>query len=131
MNNDSQAKENVKGRRPLQKWAVVAFIVFFILGYLLASPCLCREGSVKGFYKSIFYIIVIARLLYGIFERNLKVIDFILWVCSFIGFVSLLSAFSKTLITNRYEWVQANALVVGLSVGYAKTAAYAFFSNMY
>lgn len=86
MDIDSKTDTNKKERPPIQKWAVVAFIVFFIVGYLFALPCLCQEGAVKGLYKSIFFIIVIGRLLYSIFKRNLKVIDFILWAGSFIGF---------------------------------------------
>jgi hypothetical protein len=86
MNENTQTEEDARGRRPLQKWAVIAFIIFFIFGYLLAAPCMCREGAARGFYKSIFYVIVIARLLYGLLKRNLKIIDFILWVGSFICF---------------------------------------------
>lgn len=86
MDIDSQSYKSVKERPPVQKWAVVAFIVFLVIGYLFALPCLCQEGAEKGFYKSIFYVIVIGRLLYGIFKRNPKVVDFILWIGFFIGF---------------------------------------------
>lgn len=86
MSDDIQTKENVSGRPPIQKWAVVCVIIFFVFGYILSAPCLCREGSIKGFYTTIFYLIVLARLLYGLFKRNLRVVDYLLWVGFFVGF---------------------------------------------
>jgi len=80
-------KETTKSRPPIQKWAVAGIVIFFVVGYLLASPCLCIEGSVKGAYKTIFYLIVLVRLLYGLFKRNLCPAVFFLWVGGFLLFV--------------------------------------------
>ncbi len=79
----------MKDRPAIQKWAVVGVIVFFIVGYFLSTPCMCRAGAIKGFYKTIFYVIVIVRLLYGLFKRNLRLADYLLWVISFTGFCIL------------------------------------------
>ena len=73
-------------REPLQSGAIAGVIVFLVFGFLLAQPCLCREGAVVGFYKSIFYFIVVVRLLFGILMRNLKKPDFLLWVGGFVLF---------------------------------------------
>ncbi len=80
-------KQSTSSRPPIQKWAVAAIFIFFVIGYLLASPCLCIEGSVKGAYKTVFYLIVLARLLYGLFKRNLRPAVFFLWVGGFLLFV--------------------------------------------
>jgi len=89
MSNDIQMKKSVRDRPPLQKWIVMGVIAFFVFGYFLAAPCLCLEGAVKGFYKTIFYLIVLARLLYGLFKRNLRLIDYLLWVSFFVSFCIL------------------------------------------
>ncbi len=82
-------KESVKSRQPLQRWAIIGFIAFFVFGYFLAAPCLCPAGAVKGFYASIFYAIVVIRLLYGLLKRNLRLSDYLLWVGSFVSFCIL------------------------------------------
>jgi hypothetical protein len=79
-------KENASRRLPLQKDAIAVFIAFLVVGFLIAQPCLCREGAVAGLYKSIFYLIVAVRLLYGILKRNLRRSDFALWVGGFVLF---------------------------------------------
>jgi hypothetical protein len=86
MSKENDKSEIVEIRPPLQKGAIAAFVAFFIFGFLLAQPCLCREGAVVGYYKSIFYLIVVLRLLYGILKRNLKKVDFLLWIGGFVFF---------------------------------------------
>ncbi len=86
MNQENDKSKIVETRPPLQKSAVAVFVAFLILGFILAQPCLCREGAVVGFYKSIFYLIVVLRLLYGILKRNLKILDFLLWIGGFVLF---------------------------------------------
>ena len=86
MNQKNDKSKIVETRPPLQKCAVAVFVAFLILGFILAQPCLCREGAVVGFYKSIFYLIVVLRLLYGILKRNLKILDFLLWIGGFVLF---------------------------------------------
>jgi len=70
-------------RPPLQKWAIIGFIAFFILGWMCSMPVLNREGAVIGFYTAILYLVVVMRLLYGVLNRNMKVADYILWVGAF------------------------------------------------
>ena len=86
MSKEERTKENDSKHPPLQKGAIAAFIIFFIVGFFMALPCLCAEGSVAGLYKSIFYLIVIFRLLYGLIKRNLKISDFLLWIGGFLVF---------------------------------------------
>ncbi len=86
MSNDIQIEKSIKERPPIQKWGVVGIVIFFVFGYFLAAPCLCPEGAVKGLYTTIFYLVILARLLYGLFRRNLKLIDYFLLVGFFIGF---------------------------------------------
>jgi hypothetical protein len=86
MSDGMQTEKSVKDRPPIQKWAVIGVIVFFVLGYILSEPCLCREGAVKGFYMTIFYLIVLVRLLYSLFKRNLRLADYLLWVVFFVVF---------------------------------------------
>jgi hypothetical protein len=86
MNQKNEKSKIVETRPPLQKSAVAVFVAFLILGFIFAQPCLCREGAVVGFYKLIFYLIVVLRLLYGILKRNLKILDFLLWIGGFVFF---------------------------------------------
>ena len=64
----------------------IAFIAFLIFGLFLAMPCLCRQGAVAGLYKSLFYLIVICRLLYGLLRRNIDISVFGLWIGGYIVF---------------------------------------------
>ena len=82
-NNDEQAGGP---QRPIQKWAVAGLIAFFFVGVVLAAPCLCPTGAVKGLYKSGFLLVAGARLLYGFFKRNLTVTDYALWTGGFLVF---------------------------------------------
>ena len=86
MSEENEKSETVETRPPLQKGAIAVSVAFLILGFILAQPCLCREGAVIGFYKSIFYLIVVLRLLDGILKRNLKLVDFLLWIGGFVTF---------------------------------------------
>ncbi len=88
MNTDCGSKPAVE-RPPLQRWAIAALLLFFPVGFLLAQPCMCREGAVRGFYKSVFFLIVMARLLYGVLRRDLQRVDFALWAGSFTAFCIL------------------------------------------
>jgi hypothetical protein len=89
MSTDCESKPAAAGRPPLQRWAIVALVLFFPFGFLLAQPCMCREGAVRGFYKSVFFLIVMTRLLYGVLRRDLQRMDFALWTGSFTGFCIL------------------------------------------
>ena len=89
MSEENEKSEIVQTRPPLQTGAIAVFVAFLILDFILAQPCLCREGAVIGFYKSIFYLIVVLRLLYGILKRNLKTLDFLLWIGGFVLFCIL------------------------------------------
>lgn len=64
----------------------IAFIAFLILGLFLAMPCLCCQGAVAGLYKSVFYLVVICKLLYGLLRRNIDVSTFGLWIGGYIVF---------------------------------------------
>ena len=83
---DENKIKTVEKRKPLKKDAIAGFILFLIFGFILAQPCLCPQGAVAGFYKSIFYLFVVIRLLYGIIKRNLNLFDFLLWVGGFVVF---------------------------------------------
>ncbi|MBN2590678.1 MAG: hypothetical protein JXA96_12515 [Sedimentisphaerales bacterium] len=71
---------------PVPSWAAWGTFIFFLIGLFAAMPCMCREGVIIAQYSSILYIIVLARLPYGILRRNLKKQDFALWVGAFIVF---------------------------------------------
>ena len=86
MNDNIRTEDNVTTRPPIQKWAIVGIVLFFIVGFFLSAPCLCHQGAAKGSYKTIFYIIVLIRLLYGLFKRNLQLVDYLLWVIPFVVF---------------------------------------------
>jgi hypothetical protein len=71
---------------PLQLWAVRGLLAFFVLGLLASIPCMCREGVVIASYTLVFYIIVLARLLYGVLRQRLTPIDYLAWVGAFVAF---------------------------------------------
>ncbi len=75
--------------RPVPKAAWVAFFLFFVIGYMVAAPCLCPGGPLAGRYKLIFFAIVVARLLYGLVRRNITPADFLLWIVGFTVFCFL------------------------------------------
>ena len=75
-----------KNRTPFQKGALFGIIAFIIVGYVLAASCLCQAGAVRGKYKSIFYLIVLVRLFYGLLKRNLRLDDYLLWTVAFLLF---------------------------------------------
>jgi hypothetical protein len=70
----------------LPPWTVSGVVAFSVLGLLVSLPCLCRQGVGVVQYASVFYIIVLVRLVYGILRRNLRPIDYLVWVGSFIAF---------------------------------------------
>jgi hypothetical protein len=72
--NDTSAQTTISC-----KWPVIGLVLFIIIGFIFSMPCLCREGAVKGFVKSIFYALVIIRLIYGIYKKNLKRTDYFIW----------------------------------------------------
>ncbi len=82
-------KEVLPLKPTVSKGMIAAFFLFMVIGCLWAMPCLCMEGAVKGRYKSIFYIIVIIRLSYGLLRRKLSWADYLLWVGMFIIFCVL------------------------------------------
>lgn len=86
MSNENDKSGIVEAGPPLQTGAIAGVVAFTILGFLLAQPCLCMSGRVVGFYKLVFYSIVVLRLLYGILRRNPQVEDFILWIGGFVFF---------------------------------------------
>ncbi len=73
-------------RQPLQKGMIIAVVAFVIIGLAFAQPCLCVAGAVVGSYKSMFYLIAVVRLLYGLLMRRLNRADYLLWVLGFILF---------------------------------------------
>ncbi|MDO8303829.1 MAG: hypothetical protein Q7T18_11360 [Sedimentisphaerales bacterium] len=78
-------KDNVvKAKRPT--WQIVVLIVFFIIGFLISQPCLCREGAVKGAVKSMLLLIVLARFGIGLYKNNLTKADFVGWIGVFLVF---------------------------------------------
>jgi len=86
MAENIKIQKNKEQRPPLQKWAITSTVIFFVVGYAIAMPCLCPSGAVKGQFKSIFLLIVMLRLIVGIFKRNLQVKDFLLWTIVFFIF---------------------------------------------
>lgn len=70
----------------LPPWIVSGVIAFSVLGLFVSLPCLCRQGVDIVQYASVFYVIVLVRLVYGILRRNLRPIDYLAWVGSFIAF---------------------------------------------
>ena len=86
MNAENDTENRISPQPAVQTWAAVGIVAFFVVGTILALPCLCPEGAVKGLYESIFLLVVGARLLYGFIKRKLTVTDYLLWVGSFVAF---------------------------------------------
>ena len=72
--------------QPVHKGILISVAAFVVIGLVFAQPCLCVAGAVVGSYKSMFYLIVVVRLLYGILMRRLNRADYLLWVLGFILF---------------------------------------------
>jgi hypothetical protein len=73
-------------RPPIQKWAVILFTLFLIVNLPLTLPLLCPGGNIAGLFKMIFFLLAVLRLLFGLIQRNLKPVDFLLWAGSSTGF---------------------------------------------
>lgn len=78
--------DEAREKRPIQKWAVIGTVLFFIVAYPLSIPCMCLAGSVKADYNMILLLIVTLRLLIGILTRKLTVGSFLIWVLGFFAF---------------------------------------------
>ena len=89
MSEEIQKVESPEEKEPTQKWLVAGIIVFFVSGFLFASPCLCRTGAIKGFYRMIFYVVVLGRMLYGLHKKNFQLADYLIWVGFFVVFCIL------------------------------------------
>jgi uncharacterized membrane protein (DUF106 family) len=74
-NNQNISKEQ---KRP--KWQIIVIILFFIIGYIVSMPCLCQAGATKGAVKSMFLLIVLGRLIFGVYKNHLKISDCVLWI---------------------------------------------------
>ena len=74
---------------PIPSWAARGTFLFFVLGLpvLLGLFGPSRAGVAIAYYSSILYVIVLIRLLYGIFRRNLKKQDFAMWVGAYFVFI--------------------------------------------
>jgi hypothetical protein len=84
MDDQSVSKNMTPVKRPT--WQIVAMIIFCIIGFLFAMPCLCPEGAVEGTFKLMFFMLVMARLLFGFYRNNLSKVDFVVWIGMFLIF---------------------------------------------
>jgi hypothetical protein len=57
----------------------LALLVFFVVGFILASPCLCLEGVVGGNIKLAFFVLVFCRLAWCIYKRTFRFVDYIVY----------------------------------------------------
>lgn len=84
MDEQSVTENRMKIKRPL--WQIVVLIIFSVIGIISALPCLCPQGAVKGSIKSLFLVIVMAKLLFGFYKNNLTKIDIVVWMGAFFVF---------------------------------------------
>jgi len=64
----------------------LALLLFFIVGFILASPCLCFEGAVGGDFKLAFFVLVFCRLAWSVYRRTFRFVDYIVYFVISIGF---------------------------------------------
>ena len=67
-------------------WRLIALCLFILIGFLLATPCLCLEGAVTGRYKMILCLLISLRLTWDVFKKDMKIYDYFIYFSVFIGF---------------------------------------------
>jgi hypothetical protein len=65
---------------------MVALLLFFVVGFLAASPCLCPEGAVAGTYKLAFFLLVFVRLAWSVYRHTFRFVDYFVYFALVIGF---------------------------------------------
>jgi len=78
--------QDISKKQTRPKWQIPTIILFFLIGYIVSMPCLCRTGAAKGQVKSIFLVIVLSRLIFGVYKNHLKISDFVLWMGAYFAF---------------------------------------------
>jgi hypothetical protein len=66
--------------------ALLALLVFGIVGGMLAMPCLCIDGAIAGRYKTILFVLVFSRLAWSIYKRKFRFRDYFIYFAVVIGF---------------------------------------------
>jgi len=84
MDKQNVAENMTKVKRPT--WQIAVLIIFSVIGIVIALPCLCPQGAVKGLVKSMLFAIVMTRLLFGLYKNNLAIIDIVVWMGAFFVF---------------------------------------------
>jgi len=65
---------------------LASLLVFFVVGFLAASPCLCPEGGVAGGFKLAFFLLVFLRLAWSVYRRTFRFVDYFVYFALVIGF---------------------------------------------
>jgi hypothetical protein len=78
-----QAQPAIKRSRLMPSFAL---LLFFVVGLILASPCLCLEGVVGGNIKLAFFVLVFCRLSLSVYRRTFRFVDYIVYFVISVGF---------------------------------------------
>ena len=74
----------------VSKWRlaveIVALLLFFVVGFLAASPSLSLQGVAAGNIKLALFLLVFLRLAWCIFRRTFRFVDYFVYFVVVIGF---------------------------------------------
>jgi hypothetical protein len=63
--------------RPLKQ--LVALLLFAVVGFSLAAPCLCIDGAIRGRFTMAFTFLVFCRLAWQVHRRTFRFKDYFLY----------------------------------------------------
>jgi hypothetical protein len=78
-----QAQKVSKGKLALE---IFALLVFFIVGFLASSPCLCIGGDIAGGFKLTLFLLAFLRLTWSVYRHTFRFVDYFVYFALVIGF---------------------------------------------
>src|SRR5262245_12398342 len=64
----------------------VALLVFAVVGFLFAAPCLCVTGAIRGRFTMAFTFLVFCRLAWHVHKSTFRFKDYFLYFGFVLGF---------------------------------------------
>jgi hypothetical protein len=65
---------------------LLALLLFLVVGFAFAAPCLCVEGAIRGAYTTILLVLAFSRLAWSVYKRTFRYRDYFLYMAVVIAF---------------------------------------------
>jgi len=80
----SQGLQPTVRRRRLTE--LVALLLFLVVGFAFAAPCLCVEGAIRGRYATALLLMAFSRLAWQVHKRKFRFRDYFLYLAIVVAF---------------------------------------------